>query len=331
MIESLRQQIISADNIGIIIFLVVLALICLACLYAIFRYFHRSRIIDDTATSKIRSAHQGFVELEGVGRLMKGMPIVSPLSNMQCLWYSYSVERKVKEYDIGHDNSHGLSKSHWEKVDSGVSDNLFLLIDETGTCVVDPEEATISPSFSKTWYGSQEFNLSNTNSADAIMALSTSSSRFFANNNYKYTEKRINVGADLYVLGRFKTIGGRREKLDKAGEVRDLIAKWKTRPEFLLARFDENGDGEIDMQEWQKVMSMADQEVENSFTERLVQPEIHTVSKPVDSRRPFIISVESQETIANKYRWYSRAGMVGFFLSGITFVWTIGIRLTVSA
>ncbi|MCU7938845.1 MAG: hypothetical protein KZQ64_00905 [gamma proteobacterium symbiont of Bathyaustriella thionipta] len=328
MLEPIRQQIILADSVGIIIFLVILAIICMASLYAIFRYFHRSRVIDDTPTSKIRSAHQGFVELEGEGRLMQGMPIISPLSNMQCLWYSYSIERKVSEHNIGHDTNHALTKSHWEKVDSGVSDNLFLLADETGICVVDPEEATITPSFSKTWYGSRELSLSNANSADAIMALSKSSSRFFGNNNYKYTEKRINVGADLYVLGRFKSIGGRREKLDKSGEVRDLLAKWKTRPEFLLARFDENGDGEIDMQEWQKVMTSAEQEVEKSFTERLVQPEIHTLSKPIDSRRPFIISVESQETISNKYRWYSRSGMVGFFLSGVTFVWVIGIRLS---
>ncbi|RKZ95376.1 MAG: hypothetical protein DRQ43_05505, partial [Gammaproteobacteria bacterium] len=119
MLESIRQQVVSADNVGIIFFLVVLAIMCAASLYVIFRYFHRSRMIDDTPTSKIRSAHQGFVELEGEGRLMKGMPIVSPLSNKQCLWYQYSIERKVKEYDIGHDNSHGLTKTHWEKVDSG--------------------------------------------------------------------------------------------------------------------------------------------------------------------------------------------------------------------
>ncbi len=318
MLESIRQQVVSADNVGIIFFLVVLAIMCAASLYVIFRYFHRSRMIDDTPTSKIRSAHQGFVELEGEGRLMKGMPIVSPLSTKQCLWYQYSIERKVKVYDIGHDKSHGLTKTHWEKVDSGISDNLFLLADETGICVVDPEEAAITPSFSKVWYGSKRSDSSG----------GKLSSNFFANRNYRYTEKRINVGADLYVLGRFKSIGGRREKLDKSGEVRDLLAKWKTRPEFLLARFDENGDGEIDMQEWQKVMTIAEQEVEKSFTERLVQPEIHTVSKPIDSRRPFIISVESQETIANKYRWYSRSGIVGFFLSGITFVWTIGIRLS---
>ena len=88
MIESLKQQVITANNTTIVIFLVILAIICAASLYVVFRFFHRSRIIDDTPTSKIRSAHQGFVELEGVGRLMKGTPIVSRLSKKQCLWYS---------------------------------------------------------------------------------------------------------------------------------------------------------------------------------------------------------------------------------------------------
>lgn len=323
MLESLKQQIITADSTGIIIVLVIFAILSAASLYGIFRFFHRSRMIDDTPTSKIRSAHQGFVELEGEGRLMKGTPIVSPLSNKQCLWYDFKIEHKVKELDIGPSDNHALTKSNWKTINSGTSDNLFLLADSTGICVVDPEGAAITPSSSKIWYGSRDVNISDPASASAILALSGSS----GNNNYRYTEKRIDVGDELYLLGLFKTIGGRREKLDKKGEVRDILAKWKKRPDFLLARFDENGDGEIDLDEWQKVIAMAELEVEKSFGERLVQPEIHTVSKPLDSRRPFIISVESQETIANKYRWYSRGSMIGFFLGGIGFVWIIGIRL----
>jgi len=323
MLESLKQQIISADNIAIIIALVVLALICGVCLYGIFRFFHRSRMIDDTPTSKIRSAHQGFVELEGQGRLMQGTPIVSPLSKKQCLWYSYKIEKRVREYDIGHKDSHAHTKTNWETVDSGLSDNLFLLADETGICVVDPEGATITPNFSKTWYGDREFHGADMISADAFLSLSSVSGK----QNYRYTEKLIDVGEELYVLGRFKTIGGRREKFDKPGEVRELLAKWKTKPNMLLARFDENDDGEIDIQEWQKVMAAAEQHIEQSLTERLVQPEIHTVSKPLDSRRPYIISVEDQTTILKKYHWYSRGSIMGFFVSGIIFVWIVGIRL----
>lgn len=322
MLDSIKQQIISADSVGIIIFLIFLASVCGASLYGIFRFFHRSRIIDDTPTSKIRSAHQGFVELEGEGRLMKGTPIVSPLSNRACLWYSYKVEHKVREYDIGHHDADSLSKSNWETVDSGISDNLFLIADETGICVIDPEGAVITPSFSKTWYGSKSFDVSDETTGSSALSIST----LTGSNKYRYTEKRIDVGEELYLLGRFKTIGGRREQLDKKGEVRDLLSHWKNKPDFLLARFDENGDDEIDLNEWQKVVAMAEFEVEKSFGERLVQQEIHTVSKPIDSRRPFIISVESQESIANKYRWYSRGSMAGFFVGGISFVWVIGIR-----
>ena len=41
---------------------------------------HRKRIIEDTPTSKIRSAAQGYVELIGYGQLMEGQPIVAPLT-----------------------------------------------------------------------------------------------------------------------------------------------------------------------------------------------------------------------------------------------------------
>lgn len=309
MLESIKYEIIAADSAGMAILLIFLGLLCGAGLYGVFRFFHRSRIIDDTPTSKIRSAHQGFVELEGEGCLMKGMPIVSPLSNRQCLWYSYKIQQRIK--------------NGWETVDSGISKHLFLLVDDTGICVVDPENATITPSFSKIWYGPKNSKVFDHASASSTLQLE----KVATNNYYRYTEKRIEPGDELYLLGRFKTVGGRREKLDKKGEIRELLAKWKNRPDFLLARFDDNGDGEIDLQEWQKVIAVAEQEVEKSFGERLVQPETHILSEPIENRRPFIISVESQQDIANKYRWYSRGSLLVFFLGGSSFVWILGIRL----
>ncbi len=313
MLESLQQQIISADNIPIGILLCVLLAISLASLYSIFRNYHRYRIIEDTPTSKIRSAHQGYIELEGRGRLMQGMPIVSPLTKMQCLWYSYKIEQRT---NAGHD--HSLQKTDWKKVESGISDNLFLLQDDSGICVIDPEGATIKPSFSRTWFGTARYP------EQGNLGMSTS---LLSSGHYRYTEKRIGLDEELYVIGQFKSVGGQNDTVDKSAEVRELLASWKKRPQMLLARFDHNNDGEIDVQEWETARTAAEQNVEKSFAGRLIQPEIHMMSRPSDSKRPYVISVESQDTIAEKYRWYSTGSLLTFFSGGIAAVWVIGLRL----
>ncbi len=164
---------------------------------------------------------------------------------------------------------------------------------------MDPEDATVTPSFSKTWYGEREYQVTDMTSVDGVLDMLKVGNR----NKYRFTEQRIDIGDYLYVLGRFNSIGGRRENFDKKAEVRDLLAKWKKMPDLIRARFDENDDGEIDMHEWQKVVEAAEQRVEKDLTERLVDQEIHTISKPIDS-------------------------LLGFFLSGITFFWGLGIRLS---
>jgi len=146
------------------------------------------------------------------------------------------------------------------------------------------------------------------------------------NKNYRYTEKRIDINAELYVLGEFKTVGGSRNVDDKKAEIRDLLAKWKKRPNFLLAKFDENNDGQIDVQEWQSVMAFAEQQVKKNQAERRIQPEIHTLFKPEDNRQPYIISVESQQSILNRYHRYSWGSLASFFISGLSLVWVIGLR-----
>jgi len=327
MLESIEQSIIAADNGAIVIAILMLSILCVMSLFGIFYYFYRGRMISDTPTSKIRSAHQGFVELEGQGRLMKGAPIISPVSGTQCLWYQYRVERRTHGNRVL-SNSHHSEQSSWETISSGSSDALFLLFDGTGLCVLDPEDATITPSFSKTWYSAQPFESIAIQDAQNRAGHSSwfLSFDFLGNKNYRYTEKRIDINAELYVLGEFKTVGGSRNVDDKKAEIRDLLAKWKKRPNFLLAKFDENNDGQIDVQEWQSVMAFAEQQVKKNQAERRIQPEIHTLFKPEDNRQPYIISVESQQSILNRYHRYSWGSLASFFISGLSLVWVIGLR-----
>ncbi|PVV25981.1 MAG: hypothetical protein B6D79_07685, partial [gamma proteobacterium symbiont of Ctena orbiculata] len=109
-----------------------LTVLTLIALYFTFRNLHRARLIEDTPTSLIRSAPQGYVELVGEAAMMAGEPVLAPLSGMPCCWWRYKIEKKG---DKG-----------WRGVRSGKSDSLFLLKDATGECILDPEGANISPS-----------------------------------------------------------------------------------------------------------------------------------------------------------------------------------------
>jgi hypothetical protein len=91
-----------------------------------------------TATSRIASAAQGYVELVGQGRNTPDYPVLSHLTNLPCLWYRYIVEQRT-------------SNNKWTRVASGRSEQTFLLDDGSGVCLVDPEHAEVVPRRKETW------------------------------------------------------------------------------------------------------------------------------------------------------------------------------------
>jgi hypothetical protein len=90
----------------------------------------RWRSIKDTPTSQVASAAQGYVELIGRGKALEGLPLVSPLNGLPCLWYRYTVEEKD-------------SDGKWRQQRSGTSDLSFLIRDASGECLIDPEGAEV--------------------------------------------------------------------------------------------------------------------------------------------------------------------------------------------
>lgn len=114
-----------------------LALMAPLSLFAWASAFRRARSIDDTPTSKIASAAQGYVELRGKGRSLAGAPIACPLTNLPCLWFRYKVERK--------------SGNKWVVDEQGESDASFILDDASGQCVVDPDNAEMLISKKDSW------------------------------------------------------------------------------------------------------------------------------------------------------------------------------------
>lgn len=90
----------------------------------------RKRLIGDIPTSKIASAAQGYVELQGTGRPFPDNPVRSPVSGLPCLWFRYTREEKDAD-------------GKWRVVERQQSDVSFILDDGSGHCLIDPDGAEI--------------------------------------------------------------------------------------------------------------------------------------------------------------------------------------------
>ncbi|MCW8825570.1 MAG: E3 ubiquitin ligase family protein [Gammaproteobacteria bacterium] len=291
-----------------------LLLVTLVSLYLVFRFHHRMRMISDTPTSKIRSAAQGYVELEGEGLLMKGSDLRSPLSGLPCLWYKYKVEKKVVSYD-----SKGRRQTRWKTIDSGRSESLFLIRDETGDCVIDPDGAEVKPNSSVTWYSDYAGWRGPLPKSGGLIS--------FGGKEYRLSESRIDIGSDLYLLGRFASVGGLHDLPNSREELRQILVEWKRDPKTLLQRFDRDGDGQIDEKEWQATVKEAKKEVAQLRAEMAAQPLTHMIGKPVNSRRPFIISTISQQDMVKRFGYFVGGSAAAFIICGAAATWLLTVRL----
>ena len=305
-IEQLRWWVEHAPTANVVFFLFVAVALALAAFVYAFVFLHRARIIENTPTSKIRSAAQGYVELSGYGELMEGAPIVSPLTAKQCTWYRYKVEK--------------IGDKHSRIVESGASDELFLLVGETGRCVIDPEGAIVTAATKQVWY---EHSYPSRRSRQSGGLLGRVGAR------YRYTEERMHPGESLYAIGMFMSVGGGAENFNTDAEVRELIKTWKQDRQNLLKYFDANGDGEIDVQEWEAVRKAAYQQVRKEQAQRSVAPPTHIMCKPKNDNRPFLLSVHPQHTLVKHYKWKAVACLGGFFVTGSLAVWAASIRFLV--
>jgi hypothetical protein len=296
----------------------VLTLTSLAALYFSFHHLHRARLIEDTPTSRIRSAPQGYVELIGEAVLMPGEPVLSPLSTRTCCWWRYKVERKG---DKG-----------WRKIRSEKSQALFLLRDATGECILDPEGASLTPSERSIWYGPNA-----TPSAGPDKGIGTTHSKFNRfglqisinttfDGDYRYTEELILPGDPLYAIGLFSSLGEMDRKAMREDRIKERLRQWKTNHASLLERFDHNRDGKIDLDEWDTARQAAQQEVTREQMKEDQQP-VHTLSTTGSSRRPLLISTKEEFDLVRRYRYFSFFSLAAFFVLGSGTAWFITARL----
>lgn len=162
----------------------------------------------------------------------------------------------------------------WQTIETRLSHDTFGIDDGSGWMLVDPDEAEIL----------------------------TSHKQVTVKGDYRYTEWTLIAGETLYVIGEHITLGGANAVLDKAADVSALLAEWKMNRAALLARFDVDRDGEIDMAEWETVRRAAAAEVERSHFEIRQKDGVHLIRKA--KQRPFLIANRKVDSLIRHYqRW----------------------------
>lgn len=297
---ALKQEIVQASNHEFWVYSILFIIVAAAGFYFAFEFFRRARVIEDTPTSRIRSAAQGYVELIGYGETIEGPEIVAPLSKTPCTWYRYKVER--------------LGEKHKHVVDSGVSEELFMLVGQTGRCVIDPEGAIVTPTVKTSWYSS-----SYSNDTESLIS-------GIGRRRYRFTEERMHPGDTLYAIGFFRSVGGAHESFNTAQEVRELLASWKKDPEKMLSMFDRNKDGVIDAQEWENVRKVANYFVRKKHAKRKLPPVTHILSKPENSKQPFMLSTKPAHELIKRYKLFSVGSFAGFLALGSFAAWMFLVR-----
>ena len=226
--------------------------------------YRRARTIADIATSRIGSAAQGYVEVMGQAKADPSELIFSPYSHIACIWYRYRVYSRDEP------------RGEWRQIDSGASNTTFEISDGTGACRVDPEHAEVMAPEQRVSYRDGD----------------------------KLVEEMLFAGSQIYVLGEFTTVRGEGAALSVSADVSALLASWKKDPVQLKKRFVLDGNGEIDLHEWELARRLASRTVEQQHREIRQLGELNIVRAPADGRM-FLISTLPPQKTRQRYLWWS--------------------------
>lgn len=268
---------------------ILLLLLGFSCFHS-YRAFKQFRFIAATATSKIRSAAQGQVEIKGLAEWLPGDQILSPFSNSRCTWYHCSIERRQTSAE----------RVTWTNISEDRSDHLFLLADDTGACIIDPENAQVIAESDRSWYGSSE--------QDKLKPpKSPSWLRFPGQGDYRFRERLIRPATTLYALGWFSSFYNNPADAWLNSQVELVIRQWKMQAGKYLGEYDLDKNGEIQKQEWEAIRIAARKQVLADIGRQ--SSARHVMACPRDNNLPFILSAQSEQELTSRRR--SRAFIFG--------------------
>lgn len=272
-------------NIHQIWLLLLLTGIFVSLFAGLFNYWRLVKI-SEAPISTIASAAQGYIELQGVASC--DVALKTPYHGIPCVWYRAYVfaNREQHGNNAGADDNFLMNS---RLLDYSESQLTFTLTDKTGHCRVNPSGAEVIHFEAQTW----------------------------RKNDHRYVEEYLPAGKQLYVLGQLDT---RHDVLDDDATKKYLsekLANWKANKQQLLNRFDQNRDGQIDLDEWQQARQEAH---ECLLAEHAMQAHTgsFTLKKPTDNHL-FLISAQSPQQLRDSYKnWVvAHLGILGL----LAFLW----------
>jgi hypothetical protein len=262
-----------------------------------------ARLIEDTPTSRVRSAAQGYVELSGRGEPLTGTKNLAPLTQRPCIWWRYKISKKAQ--------TSGKRRDAWQTVASGTSGLPFLLDDGSGHCIVKPDGAEIVPTESTTWYGDSPWP----------SAMPGKGLNPFGERDYRYVEDRIYEHELVYALGEFRTTTGNVENDVRSAQAA-LLAEWKDDQPALLERFDEDHDGRISLAEWEAARAAALRTVQQRETQAPPQTVQHVLCCPDDGQL-FLLAALPAGDLVKRYRHRAAWAFGGFTVGVCVLGWLL--------
>ncbi|MEZ4599891.1 MAG: GIDE domain-containing protein [Syntrophotaleaceae bacterium] len=272
------------------------ALLAGVCLWGGFYFLRLKRRVENTPTSRIRSLAMGLVEVQG--RARRKFALVSPMTHLPCVYY------RLRRYSRDRRNNWRLTST----TDSGHVP--FYLEDNSGVVTVDPAKASIRTGYSQTGYGGP---------SDLFFTSAAHLDR-----DEKWVEDTIPEGTKLYILG--EATENRLGHLPLREQLTLALRALKGNPE-ALGRYDEDGDGKISTEEWNRARrDVEEQLLHQNLNNREPDPDRKdrvVIRRPRRRSLPFILAETSSE--AHLVRGYGLYSIPLFAGALVAVIWTVAM------
>jgi hypothetical protein len=258
------------------------------------RKLKQKRLVENIATSTVRAAAMGLVELAGQAKPRKVQK--APISGVDCCWWKC----QVQEY-----RSSGKSR-HWATIKEIGSTELFYLEDATGRVLINPFGAELRVI-------SNHSNLDSTTRTKMIPVLTAwgldHTSWFGFSRQLRVIEQVIPDHAPVYIMG--ELISTADHSGDQRARLMAHLRAAKSNP-TLMKQADTNQDGQVDASEWDALRARQEQEFYKEEMIRQSQgPQEANVLVKAPADHPYVIVTGGEKDLLGSLSWQAPLGLFG--------------------